>query len=121
MGMDSSADLFYGFDFYCEEESEDDGYGPKPKCLDEEDWFDENFLGSWNKTKEACGVGTCGDHAPILFLAIKESHRGTGARYCTPITLPETKPEWDAQIKEFCDKNGITYKKPGWHLASRHI
>jgi hypothetical protein len=32
-----------------------------------------------------------------------------------------TNPEADASIKAFCDKFGIEYKKPSWHLAALYL
>jgi hypothetical protein len=33
----------------------------------------------------------------------------------------ESQPEADEQLRQFCEKFGIEWKQPGWHLAARYF
>ena len=38
-----------------------------------------------------------------------------------PLKALEVKPEWIAQIQDYCETMGIPYSKPIWFLTSRYF
>lgn len=38
-----------------------------------------------------------------------------------PLKTLETKPEWDSQLREWCELLGVPYLKPGWFVASLYF
>ena len=74
--------------------------------------------GALEKLKAEIGVHCSYDY-PMYYLASKKSMRI--ANRGNPIELGgdvTAMIEWDAEIKEFCDKFGLKFKKPQWILCS---
>lgn len=69
---------------------------------------------------EACPVELvkyCSYDYPMCFLAIRGTEKRACRGYCEEF-MPESH-NW-AEMKEFCDKYGIEWREPGWHVMSMY-
>lgn len=98
---------------------------PKDYTPEEQGIIDE-YCAFWKKQRELAAespveVGShCSCECPMPYVCIRASevtaHRGDAIE----IKSLEAKPEWDAQLKDFCKLMGIKVgnKKPRWWLVS---
>lgn len=63
------------------------------------------------------GYGEC----LIDCIVIKESYVRAEWGEVLPLKTLETKPEWDGQLREWCETLGIEYRQPGWFVAALYF
>lgn len=78
----------------------------------------------WRETfkisdESVCDIAFSGyDGFYTHYIEIKES--GVESQWGEIVPLsPETKPEWDAQLKHFCEFLGLPYSQPKWYVTCR--
>lgn len=89
---------------------------PDDSAPDQE--WDECYL---KKTKllgdSPCRVHCFGYDASNACVQVKASICSTDED-CVDLPRLVTNPEWDDQLKDFCQRARIDFKTPGWQLAS---
>lgn len=60
------------------------------------------------------------DYSMINCVVIKESFVSVEWSEIQPFS-PEVKPEWEQQLRDWCDLMGVPYRQPGWHVASLYF
>lgn len=95
---------------------------PEHKDYNSSDWG--TFFKKKAEAKEAspinvalAGYGEC----LIDCIVIKESYVRAEWGEVLPLKTLETKPEWDGQLREWCETLGIEYRQPGWFVAALYF
>jgi hypothetical protein len=104
MGVSTDAILFYGWDYSGEDEVQ------LPYEL---------YRRAWGL--QSLGVELefhCCDPKPISFVSAHTIRAYRGTCKDVPDLNSFSTEEMNARLMEFCEKLGIKYKAPGWHLAS---
>lgn len=137
MGQSTDAILFYG---YCweDETSKPWEIGKDSEDEDDEDWEDryarlkglkrpsrpweiiEEHSAHWAAERELVAVLPVQIDTHCSFVAVKASKTRAWRGSPMEITSLEVKPEWDAQLREFCQLMGIDVgdQQPRWWLVS---
>lgn len=131
MGVSTNAILFYGLLL----PGGDDDEGDIDSAVAIEDWIDEwqeeylkrknldwkNDYSIQSTMMEDCPVEIgwhCSGDYPMHYLSPKDAGKSASRGYPEVVDSLEVKPEWDGQIKEFCEVMGIRYSQPKWYLVS---
>ena len=132
MGMTLSSTVGYGFLIkYPIEGGDDDDelfnilselqnidFGEDNECYEDYMLYEELYNLTWNSgNKSEVVLETFGTPSDYEFYAVlvAESVQSSGWEpQAVEVTALETKPEWNNILKNFCNKTGLTYKKPGW-------
>lgn len=68
---------------------------------------------------EPCAVDThCSGECPMPYAFVKASKTRASRGYPQQITSLAVQPEWDAQLRAFCETMGIPWQQPKWWLVS---
>lgn len=143
MGIDISANVFYGFtydeaidladlvdDVDFKDNEWEDYYAFKKGVMKPTAPFEQNrelYTQYWNERRKLtseCPVaidwhGSAYDEEyfyPYIHIKNTGGHADLGE--ATELKSLDIKPEWNDQIKEFCSVMGIEYKEPKWYLVS---
>lgn len=60
----------------------------------------------------------CSLDYPMYFLAAKGTDTLASRGNPKAISLPEVSPQAIAALKSFCDRHGVEWREPSWHLFS---
>lgn len=123
MGVSTNAILYYGFDFYNEEDDEPEITEQLQKFLglgefeDQEEYYDVTKNDPFIDIDYHCSANyriwyVC--YKPHHFIA----HRGYPYQIDNIGQLGQDMSAMDAQLKTFCDQHGIPWQQPKWNLAS---
>ena len=138
MGCDAAAAIIYGFPF----EGED--FDPVPEYQEDSGKWLAKFQGlpepegsfltndaEWSKywsdrrtlpINTTCDGDTCRGETTD-YLCVRESMLAGSWGGATEIPvghIKEPPPEWDALLREFCEKAGIPFGKPKWYLIASY-
>lgn len=119
MGVSTNAYLYYGFDFFDVEEPADDVPDWMASESREIDSVIRDRFGG--KLPDNIRVSLHGSHDCLIwYVCIKESLKIASRGYPLVIQPSELRDMicWSLDLKEFCNKVGIPWKKPQWVLAS---
>lgn len=86
------------------------------------DW--EEYRRRYKAMMDACPVDVqlAGyDDALITCILIKETFVRAYWADVKPLKTLETKPEWDQQLREWCELLDVPYLQPGWFVASLYF
>lgn len=108
MGCDPEGKLFYGF----------------PITTDEDEKLEESETFNQLDDDEKIGLGLAGYESELShFIYVKASH--SRSEWGDMIELGEgdfrVDPKWEQQMRLFCDREGIVFRKPKLYLTSLYF
>lgn len=124
MGVESEAILFWGLDFATPHLApwHRSPHSPEDHPLDWEQRFQKLSLKSKDSEKLAqlCSLEfyDCFDH-PRYFVAVRGSIQECEDSSALVVTKTIPDPQWESNLKSFCDILDIPWSEPEWHLAAR--
>lgn len=114
MGTATDAFLYYGFDWF----SEDD---PGDYTQEDIERFDELYTRNLSDTNPKVSIGYhCSGEFPVYFICayILKASRGSPSDVDISVFNDETEAKMRQEILEFCSANQIQMQEPKWILAS---
>jgi hypothetical protein len=122
MGVSSDGIFFYGLIW---KDTEEPWKSPSPDELQksaggEPDW-EELYESRSGKKIEACPVRMgihCSFEHSMHLLAIKETMVEASRGYPEQAKILTVKPEYEGQLREFCEIMGIKWRDPAWWVTS---
>ena len=140
MGQSTNAILAFGFDLGEPSEELLKAFGTDPdndSSIDFEQWIEtqaglvypaggtDKAYRAYRKARDAAAAACpvdlithCSGDYPMYFLAVRgtemTAHRGDP----TAVTIEAVAPEKIQAMRELCEKHGIEWKEPGWHIFS---
>lgn len=141
MGVSTDAILAFGFDLGDDEDvSLAERFGADSEDFDFGDWIaaqagavypeghsgieSPEYTAYWETRQaaiEACPVEVithCSYDYPMYFLAVRGTESRAWRGHPQAVTTGEVAPEKVAAMREFCEKHGIEWKEPRWHIFS---
>jgi len=123
MGISSDGIFFYGLMW--KDKDDPPWKSPTPDELEnskygEPDWEELYEVRSGNKTEHSPVELDihCSFDCSMHYLAVKRSlvraYRGGPKQ----VKVLEASPEWEGQLKKFCETMGIKWREPSWWLTS---
>lgn len=134
MSTDASGLVFYGFPLVDEDGEAAEPWKPTGGGLVFSRWeqrylkakgaFDGITPGQYEAMTGSCPVdvhlaGYSGNL--ISCVVIRESFVEAEWAEVKPLKTLETKPEWDSQLREWCELLDVPYLQPGWFVASLYF